>query len=167
MVELVMVVTIIGIIAAIAVPRVSNAASGASANSMQATLTAVRKAIDCYYAEHGYFPGKNPVSGLPDGTMFVRQLLEYTDVAGRNNATYAAPYLYGPYLRAPFPANPTNKLNTVHVKATPLDANPGDGTVGWVAILSTGDFGISATDTQLEDVGIKDLDVRAIIRLDQ
>lgn len=156
LVELVMVVTIIGIIAAIAVPRVADAASRASANALQATLSNVRKAIDCYYAEHDKYPGYLLGTNTPDGDSFVSQLVMYTQADGDANATYGYPYVFGPYLRAPFPKNPTNKLGTVHVKATPAAANPADGSVGWVAVLSTGYFGISATDIDLEKIGIKE-----------
>ncbi len=156
LVELVMVVTIIGIIAAIAVPRMSAATSRATANALQATLTNVRKAIDCYYAEHGKYPGYTPGTDTPDGDKFVDQLLMYTNVAGETKSTYGNPYLYGPYLRKPFPVNPTNNLDTVHVKAMPADADPAEGSVGWVAVLSHGYFGISATDSDLGDVGVTD-----------
>lgn len=149
-----MVVTIIGIIAAIAVPRMSEVTVRATANALQATLTNVRKAIDCYYAEHGKYPGYVPGTTTPDGDDFVKQLTMYTDLAGESNATYGGSYIYGPYLRAPFPMNPTNHLATVAVKATPADADPAEGSVGWVAVLSHGYFGISATDSALDDIGV-------------
>ncbi|MEK7731059.1 MAG: hypothetical protein AAB363_04305, partial [Planctomycetota bacterium] len=69
-------------------------------------------------------------------------------------AAREAPYVYGPYLRAPFPANLANNLATVHVKNTRSDPSPADGTVGWVAVLATGDFGVSATDAQLDKIGV-------------
>lgn len=154
LVELVMVVTIIGIIASIAVPHISSAASRASANALEATVNNVRKAIDVYYAEHSRFPGYDPGTSGPDGNYFVKQLLEFSDSGGSTAQTFAAPFVYGPYLRAPFPVNPVNKLRTVYVKATPADLDPAAGTYGWVAVLSTGDFGILATDTELVDIGI-------------
>ncbi len=159
-----MVVTIIGIIAAIAVPRMSQASSRASANALQATLANVRKAIDCYYAEHGKYPGYTPGTNSPDGDAFVKQLTMYTNLSGASNATYGDPYFYGPYLRSPFPKNPTNLLDTVHVKATPSDADPAEGSVGWVAVLSHGYFGISATDTALDDIGIEEPVARDKVR---
>jgi len=154
LVELVMVVTIIGIIAAIAVPRVSSGATSASANALEATLTNVRKAVDIYYAEHGSYPGYNPANGSPDGTWFVDQLLKYSDDTGNTNAARTAVYRFGPYIRAPFPKNPSNKLDSVHVKATEAEPSPADGSVGWVAVLSNGDFGISASSTDLDRLGI-------------
>jgi general secretion pathway protein G len=159
-----MVVTIIGVIAAIAVPRMSNVTARASAHALQATLTNVRKAIDCYYAEHGKYPGYTPGTTTPDGDDFVKQLTMYTDLSGASNATYGGSYIYGPYLRAPFPTNPTNHLTTVAVKATPADADPAEGSVGWVAVLSHGYFGISATDSDLDDIGIEEPEVKEKVR---
>ena len=160
-----MVVTILGIITAIAVPRMTTASAGATAHSLQATLGSVRKAIDCYYAEHNRFPGYDPANSATSGEHFVKQLTLYTDRTGNSSPVRANPFLYGPYLRAPFPRNPTNNLPTVHVKATPGAANPSDGSVGWVAVLSTGDFGISATDGDLDDIGIKEPSGKDLVRL--
>lgn len=164
LVELVMVVTILGIIAAIAVPRMTTASTGATSAALQATLTSVRKAIDCYFAEHGRFPGYDPANGSPSGDQFIKQLTKYTDLAGNASDAYSRSYLFGPYLRAPFPKNPTNGLATVHVKATRSMADPADGSVGWVAVLSTGDFGISATDESLDDIGIKEPAIKGGVR---
>lgn len=154
LVELVMVVTIIGIVAAIAVPRVTSASKNASAHAMQATLSSVRTAIDCYYAEHGRYPGYVAGTDTPDDAQFVSQLTKYSNAGGTTNGTVTPEFVYGPYLRTPFPKNPTNNLDTVHVKAAPSDADPAAGSAGWVAVLSHGYFGISATDADLEDIGI-------------
>jgi len=164
LVELVIVVVIIGIIAAIAVPRLTSASGDASAKALKATLTNVRKAIDIYYAEHGSYPGYTPGTTTPENKQFAKQLTLYSDLAGNTRATYGNPYIYGPYLRAPFPTNPTNNLKTVVVKANPGDADPVAGSVGWVAVLSTGAFGISASDTSLGDIGITDPTLRAGLR---
>jgi len=164
LVELVVVVTIIGIIAAIAVPRMSNATTRASASALQASITNVRKAIDCYYAEHSSYPGYIPGTSTPDGDRFVDQLLLYTSRNGETSPAYGHPFIYGPYLRPPFPVNPTNELDTVEVKATPGVADPADGSVGWVAVLSHGYFGISAADTDLDDVGVIDIIKKDLVR---
>ena len=158
LVELVIVVTILGIIAAIAVPRMTAAVTSASANALLATLENVRTAIDTYYAEHDRYPGYNPGDGSPSDSGFAKQLLLYTDEAGNTSPTYGAPRIYGPYLRKPFPKNPFNHLNTVKVKMKPSDADPAPGSVGWVAVLSTGYFGISATDAQMQKIGVDMLD---------
>ena len=162
LVELVIVVVIIGVIAAIAVPRISNAASSSEAHALQMSLANVRKAIDEYYAEHGKYPGYTPGTNTPNDTAFPKQLMLYSDDVGATNSTYSAQYKYGPYLRAPFSANPTNGLSTVKVKADPSEADPVDGSVGWIAVLSHGYFGISASDADLGIIGVKSEDLLLI-----
>lgn len=153
LVELVMVVVILGIMAALAAPRVSRGAKGASAHALEATLTNVRKAIDHYYAEHGRYPGYNPADGTPSGTAFIRQLTQFTDDVGAPRATYGGAWIYGPYLREPFPANPFNQLSTVAVVQTLASARPSPGSTGWIAVLSTGDFKVNSTDAELSGKG--------------
>lgn len=165
LVELVIVVTIIGIIASIAVPRLSSVAAGSKANALQASVASVRKAIDIYYAEHGRYPGYDPSSSLPDGAKFVDQLLKYTDEEGNPSESYGGEFIYGPYLRPPFPKNPTNNLSTVHVKATPSAADPANGSAGWVAVLSHGYFGVLASDADLGSVGVVDAVRIDLVRL--
>jgi prepilin-type N-terminal cleavage/methylation domain-containing protein len=164
LVELVIVVTIIGIIAAIAAPRMSSTSSHATANAVQATLMNVRTAIDCFYAEHNKYPGYDPANDAPDGVNFVKQLTLFSDAKGNSNATRSSTFKYGPYLRSPFPINPANNLATVTVKQTRTDADPGAGSVGWVAVLSTGDFGVSATDAQLDKIGVVEPVGKASVR---
>ena len=164
LVELVVVVTIIGIIASIAVPRISSAASNSRANALQATLANIRKAIDVYYAEHGRYPGYNPATGLPDNNQFIDQLTMYSNEAGGTSPTMTSDYLFGPYLRPPFPKNPGNDLDTVHVKAKKGDADPAPGSVGWVAVLSEGHFGILATDDELDELGITGQTLQKVVR---
>lgn len=155
LVELVVVVVIIGIVSAIAVPRFSQATDSARASYIEGSVASVRRAIELYFSEHGRYPGYDPSSGTPDDDDFVRQLVEFTDQVGKPNPTYAAPFVYGPYLRAPFPANPFNDLRTVTVKATPAAADPAFGASGWVAVLSSGDFGINAQKADLEKLDAK------------
>ena len=165
LVELVIVVVIIGIVAAIAVPRLSKASGNASGKALEATLTNVRKAMELYYAEHGKYPGYAPLTNNPDDARFEPQLTLYTNKDGLPSAGFGASFIFGPYLRAPFPKNPTNDLKTVKVKANPGDADPGEGTVGWIAVLSTGAFGMSATDSGLDASGITDADTKTRLRM--
>lgn len=165
LVELVIVVTIIGIVAAIAVPRMSSTATHATANAVQATLMSVRTAIDCFYAEHNKYPGYDPANGAPDGVNFVKQLTMFSDATGNPNATRSSTFKYGPYLRSPFPVNPANNLATVQVKKLRTDPNPADGSVGWVAVLADGDFGVSATDAQLDRIGVVEPLGKASVRV--
>jgi len=152
LVELVMVVAIIGMLAAIAVPRISQAAQSSKATALQASVSTVREAIDLYYAEHGRYPGYSPGSGTPDGDAFVSQLMHYSDEDGYTQKSPDTTFRFGPYMRPPFPKNPINGLQTVHVKAKPADAEPADGSVGWIAVLSHGYFGISAIEADLDEL---------------
>jgi type II secretory pathway pseudopilin PulG len=159
-----MVVTIIGIIASIAVPRMSRAAQNAEKNALQATLANVRKAIDVYYAEHGKYPGYTPGTSTPSNSMFVDQLVKYTNESGAASDKPTSAYKYGPYLRSPFPQNPRNNLQTVYVKTQPSDADPAADTFGWMAVLSHGYFGVSLDDTQLGDMGFNGAKEKDAIR---
>lgn len=159
-----MVVIIIGMLSSVAVPRVAQAARNSRVNALQETLANVRSAIDIYFAEHARYPGYSPSTGLPDDQKFVEQLLMYTDEQGNTRATPGEEYKFGPYLRSPFPQNPHNKLATVKVKANPGIADPAPGSVGWVAVLSHGYFGIHASDIELEDLGAPGPNLKVVLR---
>jgi general secretion pathway protein G len=150
LVELVIVIVIIGIIAAIAVPRISSAGQAARRNAVQANLALVRKAVDLFYVDHGRFPGFNPDGGGADGLSFVDQLTLYSDADGFTSATPGYPFVYGPYLRLPFPVNSLNGLATVtvrEVEATAVLPNSS----GWVATLSSGAFESNTAHQQIEN----------------
>ncbi|HUU84479.1 MAG TPA: prepilin-type N-terminal cleavage/methylation domain-containing protein [Phycisphaerae bacterium] len=151
LIELVIVTVIIGIVAAIAAPRFSRAGKSATASYVVGSISTVRQAIELYYAEHGQYPGYTPGTTTPNDTWFTRQLLEYSDATGNTQASYGHPFIYGPYLRPPFPTNPFNNLDTVKVKQNPGDAVAIGGT-GWIAVLSTGDFGINTTAAHIEEI---------------
>lgn len=162
LVELVLVVAIIGIISAIAAPRIGHASRASSANALLATMSNVRLAIDCYYGEHGRYPGYDPDSGTPNGSDFVLQLTQFSALTGHTSSKSTGAYVLGPYLRGPFPKNPSNDLDTVYVKATLEDAGPPDGSVGWVAVLSHGEFSISATTEGLDQIGLDTSELKQI-----
>jgi type II secretory pathway pseudopilin PulG len=152
--ELVVVVIITRIITAIAVPRMTSASRSAEAQAPAATLADVRKAIDCYYAEHGKYPGYNPNTRAPDGDHFLKQLAMYTDGAGNTSSTAGYPYTCRPYLRKPFPRDPINGLDTMSVRKDSASTAPVAGSVAWVAMLRDGAFDISATAQSLQKVAV-------------
>jgi len=154
LVELVIVVVIVGIIAAIAIPRFSRASSSARITYVQESISVVRRGIELYYAEHGRYPGYAPATGAPSGADFVRQLTRYSDEHGKTQETRSSVFIYGPYLRAPFPANPFNELRTVKVKKTPASPEPAKAAAGWVAVLSTGDFYLNAEQDDVSSLGV-------------
>ena len=155
LVELVINVVIIGMLAAIAVPRFSQAATAAEAKSLAMTLTLVRNAVELYSAEHGRYPGYDPAAGSPDGTWFVNQLTQYSDAQGHVSNTLTYPFIYGPYIRAPFPTNPINDLNTVIVRAAGRDFVAPDSS-GWKVVLSTGHFAANTGNERLAEIGVID-----------
>jgi general secretion pathway protein G len=156
LVELVVVVVIIAIIAAIALPRFSRATASATEAYLNSSISTVRRAIEMYYAEHDRYPGYAPASGTPDDAMFVKQLTEYSDYKGHTQTASGSPFIYGPYLRPPFPENPFNKLSTVKVLADPSGAVAA-GSTGWVAVLSNGDFRINASQAEFDEHGVSEL----------
>lgn len=165
LVELVIVVMIIGIVSAIAVPRISQASNRAASAALESNLSTVRKVIDVYYAEHQRYPGYDVNTFGPSQTAFIAQLVQYSDAIGNTNQTSSSTFKYGPYIRKPFPKNPFNNLKAVYVKANPGNSNPSGDDYGWVAVLSTGDFGVIATDRQLDDIGILDPNRKKDLRL--
>jgi prepilin-type N-terminal cleavage/methylation domain-containing protein len=152
LVELVMVVFILAVVSGIAVPRVVHAGHRAQAQALFASIANVRQAVDYFQAEHGRFPGYNPATSAPDGTWFVNQLLQWSDVNGKVSTTPSADYRFGPYLRPPFPVNPVNNLATVRVRAT-HGATASAGT-GWIACLGDGCFTANATDAEIKRLTI-------------
>lgn len=159
LVELVIVVVIIGIIAAVALPRFSGMDRRNKRAAVTADLTVVRGAIDLYYAEHGRYPGYNPANGVPDGTWFVKQLINYSDDAGEINGSRVFPYVFGPYLRPPFPTNPLNAQATVRVIPNAGSGIPAADTSGWFAVLETGQFTIN---TSAATVAVDAIDQAAV-----
>jgi len=84
--------------------------------------------------------------------MFQDQLLKFTDLAGNTSDVKTSVFRFGPYLRPPFPTNPVNDKNKVYVKATPADPDPSLTSDGWIAVLSTGDFGINASTSEVTNI---------------
>jgi prepilin-type N-terminal cleavage/methylation domain-containing protein len=159
LVELVMIMIIISILSAIAAPRISGASTSARANTLLATLANVNEATQLYYAEHGRYPGHVPNSNTPDGDWFHRQMLEYSDQAGNTQDSLGYPYIFGPYLRVPFPKNPFNQLDTVRVVLTKAESVP-LGSSGWIAVLATGEFRVNSSTVELEGIGVREQQVQ-------
>lgn len=160
--ELVLVVVIIGLVAAIAVPRLSRAAEATQQAALKRNVAAVRDAIERYYAEHGKYPGYTPGTNSVEHAKFIEQLTQFTDGQGNPSDVYGTPYVYGPYLRKQFPKNPWNGKKNVYVKLDPGASDPPAGSAGWIAVLTTGQFGVFATAQQRTDLIDKGLDPDAV-----
>ena len=146
LVELVIVVVIIGVIAAIAVPRISRGAKGAGDASLRGSLAGLRNAIDMYAAEHG---GTYPAAVTQ--ALIEEKLLKTTDAQG-NPGTILGTHIYGPYLRAGFPAAPVgaNKgKSTIKIVTGDPVANAASEATGegWIYSTDTGKIVINTDDT--------------------
>jgi prepilin-type N-terminal cleavage/methylation domain-containing protein len=155
LVELVIVVVIIGVIAGIAATRFASGARRTEENALIASLSAMRRAIDMYAAEHnGVFPGA-AADGLGGGAnsaaSFVSQLTRHSAVNGDVANAYDPGHTLGPYLRAipPVPVGPYSGSTTViidNVNSPPV-VLPGPD--GWVYNPTTGEI-IANTDAANE-----------------
>jgi prepilin-type N-terminal cleavage/methylation domain-containing protein len=138
LVELVIVIVIIGVLAAIAVPRLSRGATSAGENALSANLTAMRSAIELFYAEHG--------QTYPALAKFEDALTKYSNAAGSTfgDRDTATGVIYGPYLRAipPLPVG-TNKGKTAGVATLGEDG-------GWVYDATKGTVKANCADAEVD-----------------
>jgi general secretion pathway protein G len=146
LIELVIVIVIIGILAAIAVPRLSRGAVAAGQASLSADLSAMRKAIDLFYAEHGMsFPSLLKFEGL---------MTQYSDATGTKfgDLDTAQGVIYGPYLRAipPLPVGVNVGKNAVVAAFNEVG--------GWVYDPTNGSIKPNCKPGEVDDKGKKYVD---------
>lgn len=143
LIELVIVIVIIGVLAAIAVPRLSRGATSAGENALAANLTAMRSAVELFYAEHG--------QTYPALAKFEDALTKYSNAAGTTfgDRDTATGVIYGPYLRAvpPLPVG-TNKGKTGAVATLGEDG-------GWVYDATKGTVKANCADGEVDSNGKK------------
>jgi len=139
--ELIVVIILIGIIAAMAIPRMSRGTAGAASAALAQSLGSLRKAIDCYAAEHG--------GAFPAAANIADQLLQYTDWHGAVSAAGDTTYIYGPYLHKvpPLPVG-------VAMGNTGIAASPGAG-VGWIYDAAAGKIKPNTADSEVDAAGTK------------
>lgn len=139
LIELVIVVVIIGIIAAIAIPRMSRGASGANDGALASNLSALRRAIDLYEAEHGQFP---------TAADFADQLTKFTKEDGTvtPDGTKTGGYIFGPYIRE-IPVQTVGPRKGENGVAAADAAG-----VGWIYDETTGSITANTT-TETDDAG--------------
>lgn len=147
LVELVVAIIILGLLAAMAIPRLSQGAVDGDEADLRAHLAVLRTAIELYYHDHGAYPGREPAgSSTADAetaVAFVRQLIRYTDAAGRVSATPGERFCYGPYLRQGVPPcpvaprSPSAGVWLVSGSAIPAYSQAA-GNAGWVYNCDTG-----------------------------
>ncbi len=130
LIELIIVIVIIGIVAAIAVPRLSSGSTGASESALAGNLSALRRAIELYQAEHG--------GNYPTAAGIKAQLTMYTDGAGNAVSKADGSHPFGPYIRSIPAVNVGLRKGKAGIK--PADDLP----VGWIYDESTGEIHANA-----------------------
>jgi type II secretory pathway pseudopilin PulG len=152
----VIVVVIIGVVAAIAVPRLASGARGADESALIGSLSAMRRAIDIYSAEHqGDFPGKknDGGSGGPNSAAaFLSQMTTYSNADGKVAAARDAEHPFGPYLRSmpgvPVGANKGSTTVVIDTANSPPLVVPGP--AGWVYNPRTGEIIANCDDANAD-----------------
>ena len=123
LVEMLIVIIVLGILAMIIVPQISVSTEDAKVSTLQTNLSALRSAMELYYAQHDQ---KYPGDQLADGTgpttsdalavtAFTAQLTLFSEADGTTSAdktTLTAP-VFGPYLKDGLPDNPFSSSNSV------------------------------------------------------
>ena len=136
LVELMIVVAILGILAAIVIPQLQGNTIKARESAAKDTLRTWRSQIEFYKMQHnGKAPGyKGPLAAT--AAELKCQFIGTSDINGNavTAVNPAAPYLYGPYLKA-IPKNPFNNSDKITTNGT-----LGDNGGGWEFDTSTGAF---------------------------
>jgi general secretion pathway protein G len=148
LIEILIVVIILGILAMVLVPQIGASTDEARINTLRNNLTAMRSAIEIYYAQHdGIYPADIvPTNAPADVTSleeaFVAQMTRYTDFAGNIANVRDTTYKLGPYIKGNnLPMNPFNELSTVTVDNTESNITiraSGGANTGWKFYSKTG-----------------------------
>lgn len=125
LIELVITVSIIALLGAVAASRLGRATGRAEGPAVAANLTALRRAVELYQAEHGRYPTLIDIKG---------QLTRHTDEAGTVSASRTSAARFGPYLKT-FPAFKRGR-SEADVRVVALSASNAD----WVYNEATGEI---------------------------
>ena len=170
LVEMLIVIIVLGILAMIIIPQLSVSTEDAKASTLKTNLSALRSAVEVYYAQHqNKYPGEtksadgasNTDNALA-ATSMVKQLTQYTDNTGKVSGTKSTTYKYGPYIKGgQMPANPFNDGtgvacdNTQSITtARALSAGTG---VGWKFHFRVGVLYANDGETLTDGTATKDL----------
>ncbi|MEE8541354.1 MAG: prepilin-type N-terminal cleavage/methylation domain-containing protein, partial [Desulfobacterales bacterium] len=91
LIEILIVIIVLGILAMIIVPQITVSTEDAKVSTVQSDLSAIRSAIEMYYAQHGNkYPGMTKSSDgtantdeAEAATSMIHQLTRYTDSTGK------------------------------------------------------------------------------------
>ena len=113
--EILIVLGIMGILATVVVLNFAGSDTGAKEESLKGNVAVLREALDLFKADHGWYPcDPSDWNSAGNATYFARQLVEFTNSAGKPSKTKSTSYKYGPYLKK-FPEDPVSGLNTVYI----------------------------------------------------
>ncbi|HLA28410.1 MAG TPA: prepilin-type N-terminal cleavage/methylation domain-containing protein [Syntrophales bacterium] len=152
LIEMLIVIIILGILAMVIIPQITVSTDDARVSTLKSNLTAVRSAIEVYYAQHNMtYPG---VKKETDGTTatanateakaaFLAQMTLFSDANGKTAAAKDSTYKYGPYIKGgSLPDNPYSNNDVVcDLTVTNLPVTRAvSGTVGWQYLPVLGVF---------------------------
>lgn len=154
LIELLIVVVIVAILAAIVIPQFGNTSTEAKESTLDANLAAMRTAIELYKIQHnnvapgaatstGTCPaanGTNVGAALNTAEALKAQLTSATNAAGVACPIAGGEFVYGPYLKTKFPADPLKNSEAVEIKTAGAPLAPTAATGGWMYDTVTGQF---------------------------
>jgi type II secretion system protein G len=144
LIEMLIVIVILGILAMVIIPQIGTSTDDAKLSTLQTNLSAMRNAVELYYAQHNAtYPGANLGGALSASAAFIQQLTRYTAVDGTIATVKDATHKYGPYIKGDvLPLNPFNELRDVTIDAVENDitARASGSTTGWKFYSITGVF---------------------------
>jgi type II secretion system protein G len=116
--EILVVITLLGILAGVVIFNLAGSDQGAKESTLKSNVAGLREALNLYRSDHGWYPcDPRDFNAGADATVFVNQLTQYTDAAGRPNLTRTTAYRMGPYLKK-WPADSISGLGTVTINTT-------------------------------------------------
>jgi general secretion pathway protein G len=140
LIEILIVIVILGILAMVIIPQISTSTDEAKLNTLRTNLSAMRNAVELYYAQHGStypgaaVPATKPADVTSVADAFVAQMTRYTDINGNVANVKDDVFKYGPYIKGnTLPMNPFNENSDVVIDTTTDDitVKASDGSTGW------------------------------------
>lgn len=133
LIEILIVVVILGILAAIVVPQFTNAAQSARETTLKELTRHLRMQVMMYKNQHrDVSPGQTyNSSAAADESVFVSQMIQFSDEDGNTSPTASGVYKFGPYMEK-VPVNPMSNLSTLKLVADGSAMPPADNTTGWI-----------------------------------
>jgi type II secretory pathway pseudopilin PulG len=166
------ILVIIAMLAVFILPFFGAPNEQAKATALQMDLSALRVAVERYYVQHhNRFPGAfSEVDGRAQtktasqaASVFVAQLVHYSDAHGKVSRSPSAVFSYGPYIKSgAIPANPFlsgASADDVQVDITAVDSSAASasGRSGWKFYVKSG-LMVANDNLTLSDATTRTLD---------